>query len=259
MSIEFLLGVDDTDVLGHQPGTGRLARELAVHLAEAGLAQPVGVVRQQLLVDPRVPYTSHNSPACLLLELADDNGSAARLFDTAARYVAGRAAVGSDPGVCLARRSAVADTVVGFGHRAASEVLCKADALELAEREGLRLTELGGTGDGVIGALAAVGLTAAGNAGRFLEWQGMLRACTGMVTAAALRAYGITVLCIARNGDPVPDAALVDASGRLRPRLIGGRPVLLVEPLDGVWQCFDRKAMHDGHQAHDGHGGRESE
>ncbi len=32
-----LLGLDDTDVLGHKPGTGRLARDLGAHLEQAGL------------------------------------------------------------------------------------------------------------------------------------------------------------------------------------------------------------------------------
>ncbi len=115
------------------------------------------MVRQQLLVDPRIPYTSHNSPACLILEVErDGNGKALRLFDEAARYVQSRAAQGSDPGLCLARRESVGAAVVQWGWRAGSEVLNKAEAVAvavaLAQRERLRLQELGGTGDGIIGA-----------------------------------------------------------------------------------------------------------
>src|SRR5574337_384201 len=107
--MHILLGVDDTDVLGHKPGTGRLARDLGTHLEAAGLATLVGVVRQQLLVDPRIPYTSHNSPACLILDVTGNgDGAEARVFDAAASYVQSRAAQGSDPGVCLARRASVA-------------------------------------------------------------------------------------------------------------------------------------------------------
>src|SRR5207248_117992 len=79
--IDLLMGVDDTDVVGRKPGTGRLARELGARLEAQGHARLVGVVRQQLLVDPRIPYTSHNSPACLLLSVEGvANGSLRQLF-----------------------------------------------------------------------------------------------------------------------------------------------------------------------------------
>jgi hypothetical protein len=248
-----LLGVDDTDILGHKPGTGRLARDLGAHLEAADLATLVGVVRQQLLVDPRIPYTSHNSPACLILDMASaGNGAATRLFEEAAQYIQGRAAQGSDPGLCLAVRETVGTPIVQWGWRAGSEVLGKAEAIALAQREGLRLEELGGTGDGIIGALAAVGLTAEGNAGRFLEWTGGLRDLGDRLPAGTLRGKGIALLSVARNGDPVPADVEIFTDDRVRPRLIGGRPVLFLEKTEAGWACFDRKQCHD-----DGHGGDE--
>jgi hypothetical protein len=244
--MHILLGVDDTDVLGHKPGTGRLARELGAHLEAAGMSRLLGVVRQQLLVDPRIPYTSHNSPACLILDIADTaNGASARVFDAAARYVQAHAADGSDPGLCLARRDDVDDAVVQWGWRASSEVLSKSEAVRLAWHAGVQMEELGGTGDGIIGALAAVGLTAEGNAGRFLELAGGLRDLGDCVAARALRAKGIALLSVARNGDPVPAVVEIRTDDRVRPRLIGGRPVLFLERTDDGWRCFDRKQCHD--------------
>jgi hypothetical protein len=248
-----LLGVDDTDVLGHKPGTGRLARDLAAHLQQAGLAALVGVVRHQLLVDPRIPYTSHNSPACLILEMqSGGNGTAHRLFDEAAGYVRSRCAQGSDPGLCFAARDGVATIVMEFGWRAGNELLTKAEAVALARREGFQLEELGGTGDGVIGALAAVGLTAEGNAGRFLELAGGLRDLPERLPASVLRQRGIALLSVARNSEPVAAEAEIFTEDRVRPRLIGGRPVLLLERTDAGWRCFDRKPYHE-----EGHGGDE--
>jgi hypothetical protein len=243
--MHMLLGVDDTDVLGHKPGTGRLARDLGAHLEQAGMAALVGVVRQQLLVDPRIPYTSHNSPACLILDFeSDGNGAAARVFDEAARYVQSRAAHGSDPGLCLVRRDSVGPGIVEWGWRAGSEVLDKPAAVALARRERVRLEELGGTGDGIIGALAAVGLTAEGNAGRFLELAGGLRDLGERLPARTLRQKGIALLSVSRNGDPVPGDVEIRTYDRVRPRLIGGRPVLLLEPTEEGWSCFDRTKCH---------------
>ena len=42
-------------------GTGRRARQLGEVLAADGLAEVDGITRHQLLIDPRIPYTSHNS------------------------------------------------------------------------------------------------------------------------------------------------------------------------------------------------------
>lgn len=239
--MEWLLGIDDTDVLGHKPGTGRLARELGAHLVEAADIRLVGVVRQQLLVDPRIPYTSHNSPACVVLEAADSAAVASRIFAVAMAYVLAHCASGSDPGVCLAPRVGLPAAVTAFGIHASHVVLAKDDAERIATEYDLRLAPLAGTGDGIIGALAAVGLTAGGDAGRFLDYGGGLRELGDQVAAAELYDRGIRCVSLSRNGEVVPPDALLETGGWLRPRLLGGRPVLLVEPADGGWRCFDRR------------------
>jgi len=136
--------------------------------------------------------------------------------------------------------------VIEWGWRASSEVLDKPGAEAVALRAGLRLEELGGTGDGIIGALAAVGLTAEGNAGRFLELAGGLRGLGELMPAAALRAKGIALLSMSRNGEPVPANVEIRTWDRVRPRLIGGRPVLFLEPTEQGWCCFDRRTHKDG-------------
>jgi hypothetical protein len=240
----FLLGIDDTDALGHKPGTGRLVRELGYQLRDRSFARLAGVVRHQLLVDPRVPYTSHNSPACAILDVDDDAAAAAVLLEATA-YVRAHAANGSDPGVCLVAKNSVPAGVVSFGLRAAAEVVAKEDALRVARRHGLHLEELGGSGDGVIGALAAVGLTAQGNAGRFLEYGGNLRDLPDVVAAASLLERGIALVCAGRDGEPVPPEAQIRTNDWLRPRLIGGRPVLLVQRGEDGWRCLDQKQRHE--------------
>ena len=240
--VQFLIGVDDTDAVGQKPGTGRLVRELGAYLQRLELAQLVGVVRHQLLVDPRIPYTSHNSPACLMVTAAAS--AAQEIFDMAGGYIVTRCAPGSDPGLCVAEQEKVGAEVVRFGQRASSEVVSKFEATAVARGRQLILEELGGTGDGIIGALAAVGLTAAGNAGRFLEWCGGLRDLGEQVAAGELRQRGIEILCIARDGEPVPSTAMITTGDWVRPRLVLGRPVVLVERADGEWRCVDRKSRH---------------
>jgi hypothetical protein len=62
--VKIFIGIDDTDNLETR-GTGYQARTLGQSLSEAGLFEMRTVTRHQLLVDRRIPFTSHNSSACL--------------------------------------------------------------------------------------------------------------------------------------------------------------------------------------------------
>ena len=63
---------DDTDNLGAPRGTGKLVRWFEDELPDG--CELWGVVRQQLLVHPDIPYTSHNSSACAVVETPDASG-----------------------------------------------------------------------------------------------------------------------------------------------------------------------------------------
>lgn len=69
--MRILIGIDDTDNLESR-GTGYMARQLGAMLSEGGLALVEGITRHQLLLDPQIPYTSHNSSACLLVRANQD-------------------------------------------------------------------------------------------------------------------------------------------------------------------------------------------
>jgi hypothetical protein len=182
----------------------------------------------------------------VILEAADGASVASRIFAAARAYVVAHCAVGSDPGLCLAPRADLPVAVTDFGIRASHVVVAKADAERIAVEHDLRLAPLAGTGDGIIGALAAVGLTGGGDAGRFLEYGGTLRELGDRVVAADLHGRGIACVSLSRDGAVVPPDAIIDTGGWLRPRLMGGRPVLLLEPVDGQWRCFDRKQREPG-------------
>ena len=62
------IGFDDTDASDSTYGTGKVVRWFQSRLPEGCRCQ--GVVRQQLLVCDDIPYTSHNSSACMVLEVS---------------------------------------------------------------------------------------------------------------------------------------------------------------------------------------------
>ncbi|MCI0438158.1 MAG: hypothetical protein L0177_03395 [Chloroflexi bacterium] len=125
-------------------------------------------------------------------------------------------------------------------------VLSVEAAYSFGPRNGLILEGLGGTNQGVIGALAAAGLRASGNDGRFISLRGV-RDIEGVVSAGDIKEKtGIASVQTARAVE-LPDTALVDSQGWLRPRLIDGRPVLQVEShpeMDGGWISVDRRRQN---------------
>ena len=221
------IGLDDTDNQ-ESPGTGRLARMLAEYVESE--CRVCGITRHQLLVDPRVPYTARNSCAALHIQV---NGAIdlAALGERAASFVRQRCAPGSDPAVCVARHVSV--EVSAFGRRVQRSVVTQAEARTLAEAHGIYLQGLGGTEQGVIGALAAVGLAATGNDGRFVRL-GTVRQLMGAKPIEAIVAAGVAqVRDLAQR--PISEG-IVDTQGKLRPALREGKPILYVERGEQYWR-----------------------
>jgi len=227
--MRYLIGIDDTDNLETR-GTGHHARDLANTLSARRLAEIEGITRHQLLVDPRIRYTSHNSSACLTVEAQPDRLEA--LIETCRQFLSTESAPGSDAGLCVAEWSRTSTAVQHFGQRAKRDILTMADALTLAQDELLVLEGLTGDHGGVIGALAAVGLRAAGNDGRFL-WLTGLRELSGIYVADQLRRVTPIELIQTIEGADVPPADRIEMGEWVRPLLKHGCPLLLVEEAQG--------------------------
>lgn len=221
--MRLLVGIDDTDAIDSDHGTGRVSRDLGAQLATDHGLEWVGSVRQQFLVDPRVPYTTHNSAACLIFETATPPLEA--LIADAGAFLEQIMASVADPGLCVAAQDDVPETVTAFGHRAQENVVSKTDAYDVASTADIFLDEYGGTGDGVIGALGSVGLTAGGNDGRFIAY-GPIREYGSEVTVERLIDDGIAV--VDTDGQPVAEGPIVTHDW-IRPQLRNGRPTLPVE------------------------------
>ena len=231
----WLIGLDDTDMPDTR-GTGRLARALAGEFARRGL-RPCGVTRHQLLVHPDVPYTSHNSAACVAVE-----GDADALFGWVCEYVAADSPEGADPGVCMARADQANGAMSAWGRRAQREVVDMDGAVRTASEAGCRLAGLAGTRQGVIGALAAVGLRAQGEDGRFIDL-GRIRELGDRVRVRELLDAGVEDVRAGAAERPAADS-WVQTFGWVRPRLLGGRAVLLIEreeEHDSEWVVSDRR------------------
>jgi tRNA(Ile2) C34 agmatinyltransferase TiaS len=220
------IGLDDTDTLKSR-GTGRLARNIAAMLSSDFAVQ--GVVRHQLLQDPRVPFTSHNSSATILLH-EKYNTDINALFKRVKALMLSDFQDGSDPGLCVTRE--IPEAVIEHGRHAQQRIVAQGEARELARAHGIALEGLGGTEDGVIGALASVGLTACGEDGRYLL-AGRVRDLKGLLPVEAVLDAGVAEVRTLQ-GDTVTTGMVL--SDKIRPARRGGAPIAYVEWRDEYWE-----------------------
>jgi len=219
----FYVGIDDTDIK-NAPGTNKLARHLVRCLWPDYRSRVA--IRHQLLFDPRIAYTSKNSSASLLLD-GPEHGTVDELAGRVRRLMEEWFTPGSDPGLCVTDR--VPEAITAFGRRCQQELVRQEEARHLAAGHAMFLEGLGGTEDGVIGALAAVGLAAGGDDGRVVSvglWPDDL---AGPLDVALLHARGVAEIRCLSTGRTIAEGS-VDIGKHLRPNYRGGQITLFVEP-----------------------------
>jgi hypothetical protein len=221
------VGIDDTDTLDH-PGTNQLARHLVDKLRDSWRATLI--TRHQLLEDPRVPCTRRNG--CVAINFESYSVRSIGELEAAIRPVMAKwCPQGSDPGLCICDGE-VPEALIEFGRRCQRELVTQNDARNLASEHGLQLLGLGGTEDGVIGALAAVGLNATRNDGRVI-YLGSSEIdhfdISGSYPVSRLKAFGVDEVR-QLDGENLVITGTVALGKRLRPNYRDGKVVLFVTP-----------------------------
>jgi hypothetical protein len=166
-TIHILIGIDDTDN-PESRGTGYHSRQLAHQLESTGHAVVKGITRHQLFVDPAIRYTSQNSSACIDIQ----TDKLQLITELCEEYLIENSAPGSDAGLCIVNEKDHDQSIIDWGKSAKSVILNMDDARALAKEKGIYLRGYTGNHEGIIGALAAVGLRFSGNDGRFIWRRG---------------------------------------------------------------------------------------
>jgi len=224
--MEVLIAIDDTDNFESR-GTGFQARQLGSLISGLNIGKIYGITRHQLYVHDSIPYTSHNSSACIEAEIYDFNA----LTAVCRNFLLDVAADGSDAGLCIAKYSAVHQEIVKWGYRAKKEVLTKEEAHQIAEKHIVYLEGLTGEKIGVIGSLAAIGLHFDGNDGRYLWIAGKeMREIQGIYKVSDLKNIStINDVLTKENYNFVADTDTVFIEDWLRPILKENKAVIIVE------------------------------
>ena len=224
--MEIFIGLDDTDNKESR-GTGHLARYIAEKISPTYTIQ--GILRHQLLFDPRVPYTAKNSCAAIIISSLSEP-DLSHIFHQVEEIMKENFQPGSDPGLCISTN--VPQSVIEFGKRVQSDLVHQSEALQLAKDHQILLRGLGGTDDGVIGALAAVGLAYSGHDGRYIQI-GSVRNLAGLQPIEELITAGIHSV---RTEEEILVTEGMVMADKLRPARRFGLPILYVKEENGYWQ-----------------------
>ncbi len=236
----FYVAFDDTDTLDCGRGTGKVARWFANELPDG--CKQIMVVRQQLLQSPEIPMTSHNSSLCCVIE-APNESYRTLLIENGIQHLKNNWIEGSDPGFCVASATDNLNDIIQFGLTCTHTKVNQQEAIVLAKN--IHLSGHGGTNDGIIGALAAVGLTHLGECGRIVDFAD-LRELPQITTAEELRQRNLFPVSVNRHAEYIPDQDTIDNQGSLRPHLWAKRLVVPVVSIGAnSWQTLVQKKESD--------------
>ncbi len=241
--MNLLICIDDTDNLESR-GTGSIAAEMTELIERKGWGRCGIISRHQLVLHKDVRYTSHNSSMCFNTTAEDCYFE--QLKTGLTEYLAAEMAAGSDPGICIADIDRITERskVIEFGYRAKTEVMTKQHAYSLSRQAGIFLEETGGTGDGIIGALAGAGLRLHGYDG---EVKGGIADYEqgGRFTVDALLTNSHIAEVCTTDMKPLGFNEEVVISWKAKPVLHAGRPVLIVRrnPENSCWLTLVKNEM----------------
>ena len=151
-----------------------------MHLHARGLARLEYVSAHRLLPPgEEIPESTVNQAYCLTLEA---EALHRRDIDMESRVFVNRNFnAGANPGIALAQRDQVNQRILSFAKACRMLVMERSDAVDLARASGITTTTFTGNGNGVIGALAAIGWRWQGSDGT-ITWLPGLAQLHGVMT-----------------------------------------------------------------------------
>jgi hypothetical protein len=235
--MNLFIAIDDTDN-EESIGTGRLSRMLADELSQRGLVNNTSITRHQLLVHPDIPYTSHNSSACI--EASTKDATIEEVLTASRAFLSENYHETANPGLCVMDKDSVPDQLKQFGYRAQQEVVDIKEARELAKLLDVFIWWYGETGQGCIGAMAGVGLRSTGKDGRFIDLAG-IRDLKGIMSVGKILQQSAIKRVISISGETLNNHETIDTRDWVRPSLFESQAVLFVKKNGSFWYQADGK------------------
>lgn len=246
--LKLLVCIDDTDNL-ESIGTPKMASLLTQELEREFNCECSAVTRHQLFVHPDIPYTSHNSSACFQIRILEKDYSG--MLQYCSSFLRENTPKEADPGLCVVslENEMYSNSLMEFGKLAKSNILSKSDAYDLTVKHDIHLSEHGGTGDGIIGALAGAGLRLSGNDGRFQGWTSF-DLPNGLISVEELCARGGYDSVQTLQGEELPSDQIVRLVERVKSVFVNQQSVVLVEytpeeDTHASWKVVHKNSLKD--------------
>ena len=238
--------VDDTDDLTKSTSTGKISDKIADRIVAMGGTLEKGVTRHQLLLHEDIDYTSHNSSMCMVINI--EGVAVSQMKQAAEEVLKAEMADSSDPGLCLCRLDELKepDRLIAYGKRAQKEVIKKEEAYLLTkEIGGTILEEYGGTGIGVIGALAGVGLRLSGCDGTFRGGKGSEYAGKTYTAAEWKTMMGIEQV-LDFHGEELDDTQEISVKKQLKLAMLDHKKTLIAAKREGKYIACTKQDLYQG-------------
>lgn len=238
--------VDDTDDLTKSTSTGKIADKIAQEIIKMGGTMDKGITRHQLLLHDDIDYTSHNSSMCMVMDI--EGIEIGQMHEAAVKVLKANMAASSDPGLCICRLDHLEspEQLIAYGKRAQKEVIQKQEAFDIARQiGGTLLTEHGGTGCGVIGALAGVGLRLSGCDGVFRGGKG--GKFDGQAhTVEEWRKLTDIELFLDFHGNVLKDTDIIEVGDQLKTSMVDHMVTLIATKKGDRYRACKKKELYQG-------------
>ena len=116
--------------------------------------------------------------------------------------------------------------------------------------------KIGGTGEGIIGALASVGLRAGGNDGRYVQLRG-INDIKGQITVGEILKNTAITAVVDEKGNQVGSTEIIDSHDWIKPSIINGKPVLRIRLTNNglpvrIWETIEQKNKNKKKESKEG-------
>jgi len=228
------VGIDNTGNSG-SVGTGKFARQIA---GEISKKYPVyGVTRHQFYVHHDINFSLHNF--CAVIHVDTEKEYVVDVFEIVKNKMHADFNEGSNPGLAVAHESCISPAVVAYGKDAKDGILTQERAWNLAKNSNILLEGFGETENGVIGAMAGLGLAFTRNDGRFLQI-GKIRKLKGPEPVEKLIDAGIEKV-ITLDGRYITKGIVSNEGDKpVKPSPINGEVVLFVDGENGIFNAVNK-------------------
>ena len=220
----FLLCIDDTDELGGEISTGSLAEDIASYISS--FAKISFITRHQLLLDPRINYTSHNSSMCLAAEISKEERE--KVLNFALELISSKCAKSAEPGIAAAFKDEITNIseLINFGKSAKQVLINTEQAKRVANEQNVFLKALKPNARGVIGALAGIGLRLSGDDGKI---RGKFKQNAKCLSVGELLKLPYIEAVLDEDFTPLKNSEMINLDEALKPIFWDHKATLLVK------------------------------